>query len=262
MRAHLSIELRRTAGGRVAARGDLAVAPFWCRWDGTTLWMVGSAATPVATDDVAVDLEVGDGVHAMVRTVAASVVYAGTGAGTRLRTTARVGAGAVLRWQPEPVIVTERARHRSSTTIDVAPSGAVLWDELVVMGRTQERPGAYSASLHLRGDGATWCRTAFDTSTPGWDGPGGTSGAKVVGTRVVVDHRSPDRADPTPGPHTVVLRPEAGGRIATTVAEDPAGALAQLDDAVQLDDARASGPAGSADQAEGPSVVLGDAALV
>ena len=30
-----------------ASAGALAVAPYWCRWDGDTLWLVGSAATSV-----------------------------------------------------------------------------------------------------------------------------------------------------------------------------------------------------------------------
>lgn len=237
MRADLTIELHRRGGGAVVARGALAVAPFWCRWDGDTLWVVGSAATPVGEDDIAVELVVGDGVAATVRSVAASVVYAGRGEGTRLRTTVRVGAGATLRWQPEPVIVTARARHRSRTVVDVAAGGAVLFDELVVMGRSDETPGAYLGSLEVRLDGRAVSHTSFDTSTPGWAGPGGTGGAKVVGTRVVVDPLdglAPAPAGPTVDRSTVVLRPEGGGAIATTLAGDPSTAAAQLDAALVL----------------------------
>ncbi len=234
MRAELEIELRRAGGGAVVARGALAVAPFWCRWDGTTLWFVGSAATPVGEDDISVHVTVGEGAAATVRSVAASVIYAGRGAGTRLRTTVDVAPGATLRWQPDPVIVTARARHRSHTVVHAADGAAVLLDELVVMGRSDEVPGAFRAGLELRRDGATVSLTSFDTSTPGFAGPGGTAGAKVVGTRVVVDPLDALAPPaPTPAPRvdrtTVVLRPEGGGAIATTLADDPVSASAQLD---------------------------------
>lgn len=239
MRAELEIELQRAAGGAAVARGALAVAPFWCRWDGSTLWFVGSAATPVAEDDISVHVTVGEGVAATVRSVAASVIYAGRGDGTRLRTTVDVAAGATLRWQPEPVIVTARARHRSHTTVQAADGAAVLFDELVVMGRSDEVPGPFAAGLDVRLDGTTISLTSFDTSTPGFTGPGGTAGAKVVGTRVVVDPLDglvPAAAHPAPRVDraTVVLRPEGGGAIATTLAADPAAATAQLDAALVL----------------------------
>lgn len=239
MHAELEIELQRAAGGAAVARGALAVAPFWCRWDGSTLWFVGSAATPVGEDDISVHVTVGEGVVATVRSVAASVIYAGRGDGTRLRTTVEVAPGATLRWQPEPVIVTARARHRSHTTVHAADGAAVLFDELLVMGRSDEVPGAFAASLDVRLDHTTVSLTSFDTSTPGFSGPGGTAGAKVVGTRVVVDPLDaivPAAAAPVPRVDraTVVLRPEGGGAIATTLAADPTAATAQLDAALVL----------------------------
>lgn len=237
MRSELSIRLRRGADGRVSASGALAVAPYWCRWDGDTLWLVGSAATPVARDDVVLELQVDAGVVATVRSVAASIVYAGRGEGTRLHTSLSVGSGAVLRWQPEPIIVTERARHVASTVIDVADGGAVLADELLMLGRLDERPGAMRTSLELRRDGVPFALTGVDTELPGWDGPGGTGGAKVVGTRVVVDPPErvlPVAVDPPPTRSSAVLRPSGGGAIATALADDPAAALARLDATLDL----------------------------
>ena len=154
MRSELHIRLRRHANGVVAASGSLAVPPYWCRWDGTTLWLVGSAATPVGDDDSSLHLEVGEGVTATVRSVAATVVYAASGDGTRLHTHLRVGAGADLRWQPDPVIVTARARHRSSTTIEVDPEGSLLADELVVLGRSDEVRTFFADPANARSDAA------------------------------------------------------------------------------------------------------------
>ena len=235
MRSELHIRLRRHANGVVAASGSLAVPPYWCRWDGTTLWLVGSAATPVGDDDISLHLEVGEGVTATVRSVAATVVYAASGDGTRLHTHLRVGAGADLRWQPDPVIVTARARHRSSTTIEVDPEGSLLADELVVLGRSDERAGRFRGSLELRLGGAPALHTSFDTAVPGWDGPGGTGGAKVVATRVLVDpldarpHPEAEVA-PTVSARAVLLRPERGGAVITALATGPTDARAALDE--------------------------------
>jgi urease accessory protein len=234
--AELVIGLELAGDGSVVARGALAVPPFWCRWDGATLWMVGSAATPVGEDDITLDLHVGEGVRATVRSVAAMVVYAARGDGTRLTTRLHVAAGATLAWQPEPVIVTARAAHRSATVVDVATGGALLADELVVLGRSDEVAGRYVGEVDLRRDGVGVSLTSFDTATPGWAGPGGTAGAKVVGTRVVVDPLDAmDAAPPAPvDGRTVVLRPEGGGAIATTLAQDPDQARAQLDASLVL----------------------------
>lgn len=234
MRAELAIELHLAGDGSVVARGNLAVAPYWCRWDGATLWIVGSAATPVGEDDITIDLRVGEGVTAMVCSVAATLIYAGRGDGTRFTTRLHVGSGATLIWQPEPVIVSARARHRSTLIVDVAAGGTLLTDELVVLGRSGEDAGAYLSVTDVRRDGEPISLTSFDTGTPGWSGPGGTAGAKVVGTRLVV--RPPPAADTGLPPHvdrsTVVLHPEGGGLLATTLAVDPERARVQLEDAL------------------------------
>lgn len=237
MRAKLAIELHRAGDGTVAARGNLAVPPYWCRWDGATLWLVGSAASPVGEDDITFALHVGEGVTATVRSVAAMLVYAARGEGTRLTTRLHVASGATLAWKPEPVIVTARARHRSRLEADVAVGGALVADEVVVLGRSDEEAGRYVSVTDLHRDGRLISLTSFDTATPGWSGPGGTAGAKVVGTRLVVGPSDPpdadddDRATPVDA-STVVLRPERGGTLTTTLAPDPEQARAQLDTAL------------------------------
>ncbi len=189
MKASLEIRLHASAGGRVDASGRLAAAPLWCRWDGDTLWIVGSAASPVGQDDVSIRFEVGAGVHARVRTVAAMVLYAARGTGSSLHTDIRVGPRASLHWAPEPVIVTGRADHRSTTLVEVAAGSRVTVDELVVDGRNDgDRGGRLVAELGLTLDGATSLRSSYDTTAPGWNGPGGTDGARCLATRLAVGH--------------------------------------------------------------------------
>lgn len=241
MRAELAIELHRTDGGEVVARGTLAATPYWCRWEDGVLWIVGAAACPVGDDDVAIDLRVGEGVAATVRTVAATIVYAARGPGTRLATRLHVGPGATLVWQPEPVIVTPRARHRGTLVAEVAATGTLVADELVVFGRTDEPGGQIRSSTELRVDATPVSLTSFDSTTPGWSGPGGTGGAKVVGTRVAYGSavEPPDGAGAPgadqAGATTVLLRPEGGGALASTVAAFPLLARAQLDRVLPCD---------------------------
>ena len=234
MQAELAIGLHLAGGGSVVARGDLAVPPYWCRWDGATLWIVGSAATPVGEDDITIDLQVGPGVTAAVRSVAATIIYAARGDGTRLTTRLHVAAGATLTWQPEPVIVTARARHRSGIVADVQEGGTLVADEVVVLGRSEEAAGPYVSVTELRRDGVPISLSSFDTATPGWSGPGGTAGAKVVGTRLVVGPSyvgTVGQGTAVDG-RTVVLQPERGGLLATTLAPNPEQARAQLDAAL------------------------------
>ena len=232
MKADLEIRLRAGAGGRVDASGQLAAAPLWCRWDGDTLWIVGSAASPVGQDDVRIRLEVGAGVHARVRTVAAMVLYAARGHGSSLHTEIRVAPDASLHWAPEPVIITRRADHRSTTLVEASAGATVTVDELVVDGRNDDdRGGRLVSELGLTLDGVTSLRSSFDTATPGWNGPGGTDGARCLGTRLAVGH--PNEAVPTttatPSARAGLLRPERGGLLAVAVGDDPAGTRSEIE---------------------------------
>lgn len=232
MRASLDIRLRAGPGGRVDASGQLAVAPLWCRWDGETLWIVGSAASPVAEDDVRIRVEVGPGVHARVRSVAAMVLYAARGDGSSLHTELSVGPGASLHWSPEPVIITARADHRSTMEVDVADGAEVTVDEVVVDGRNDaDRGGRLVSELGLRLGGVTTLRSSYDTATPGWNASGGTGGARCLGTRLAVrtaDATSPEQGI-APGPASALLRPEGGGLLALALDDAPAGAPAELE---------------------------------
>ena len=234
MRASLDIRLRASPGGRVDASGPLAVAPLWCRWDGDTLWIVGSAASPVAEDDVRIRVEVGPGVHARVRSVAAMVLYAARGDGSSLHTELSVGPGASLHWSPEPVIITARADHRSTMEVDADEGAEVTVDEVVVDGRNDaDRGGRLVSELGLRLGGVTTLRSSYDTATPGWNASGGTGGARCLGTRLAVRTAVTtgleQGAAPLPGPASALLRPEGGGLLALALDDAPAGALAELE---------------------------------
>ena len=164
--------------------GVLCSAPVWFRWDGATLWLVGSGASPVGEDHIRVQVDVGPGVAVAVRSVAATVVYAARGAGTRWDTDIHVADGARLDWRPEPVILTERSRHEVNTTVHAAAGADVTLDEVLVLGRAGEAGGALRSTLAVRVDDAPVLLTSIDTSSSAWSGPAGVDGATVVANRL------------------------------------------------------------------------------
>lgn len=227
-----SIRLRRGAGGVVRVDGTLCTAPLWFRWDGVTLWLVGSGASPAGEDHIRVRIDVGPDVAVRVRSVAATVVYAARGAGTRWETELTVADGASVDWRPEPVIVTARACHASTTTVHASSTASVTLDELVVLGRAGEDAGALRAALDVRVDGAPTLLTSIDTSLPGWSGPAGVDRAAVIANRLRVSHpNSPsDPAQDASGRGTgsvvrgALMRPAPGCRLAVAAGSDVARA--------------------------------------
>jgi urease accessory protein len=224
----LSVRLRRGAGGTVRVEGVLCSAPVWLRWDGATLWLVGSGASPVGEDHIRVRVDVGPGVAVAVRSVAATVVYAARGAGTRWDTDLHVADGALLDWRPEPVILTERARHEASTTVHAAAGADVTLDEVLVLGRAREAAGTLRSTLAVHVDDVPVLLTSIDTSLPAWSGPAGVDGAAVVASRLrLVRGDTPTVADSQRG--AAVLQPAPGCRLAVAAAADVADARGSVD---------------------------------
>jgi urease accessory protein len=200
----------------------------WFRWDGVTLWLVGSGASPVGEDHIRVRVDVGPGVTVTVRSVAATVLYAARGAGTRWDSDIHVAEGATVRWQPEPVILTERARHQSTTTVHAAAGARVALDEVLVLGRAREATGTLRSTLAVRVDDVPLVLTSVDTALPGWPGPAGVAGAPVVAHRLQLG--GPDTPPcEVPRRRATVLQPAAGCRLAVATAVDVAEVRRSLD---------------------------------
>jgi urease accessory protein len=212
----------------VRVEGVLCSAPVWFRWDGATLWLVGSGASPVGEDHIRVRVDVGPDVTVAVRSVAATVVYAARGAGTRWDTDIYVADGAFVDWRPEPVILTERACHEATTTVHAAAGADVRLDEVLVLGRAGEATGTLRSSLAVRIDDAPVLLTSIDTSLPAWSGPAGADGASVVANRLRLGHGDSPVAAGTPR-GAALLQPAPGCRLAVATAADVADARGSLD---------------------------------
>ena len=174
-------------------------APLVLRAAPGAVYLVGGAAGPLGGDDLTVEVEVGPGATWTVRTAAASVALPGVATGpSRLQVRARVGAGAELRWLPEPVVAAYRCDHRMDATLDVAAGGRLVWREEVLLGRHREPPGSLTTRLTVDVGGEPLLRheLALGRAHPECDGPATVAGARAVGSVLVVDPAWRDRPPP------------------------------------------------------------------
>lgn len=131
----------RDATGRSRVTRLRSDGPLALRESAGAVYLVGAAAGPLGGDSLTLEVRVGDGSELTVRQSAATLVLPGAaGAWSRLRVVAYVGAGASLRFVPEPTIVAAGCRHVLETRLEVAAGGSVWWEERLVLGRAHETP--------------------------------------------------------------------------------------------------------------------------
>lgn len=122
------------------------------RTEPDTVHLVSTAATPLGGDSLALRVIVEPGARLRVRSAAATVALPG-------RATAESAAhwhlevAGDLDIDPEPTVVAGGSRHATLTRLSVAASGRVRLRERVQIGRTNERQGFWSGSLHAEVDG-------------------------------------------------------------------------------------------------------------
>ena len=117
-------------------------------------------------DSLKMEVEAGPGAHAVVATQAAEKIYrAAPGSEACLiHVDVRVGEDAVLDWLPQETIVFQGARLKRRTVAHVAPGGALLACEMVVLGRAASGE-RFASGLLLdswsvrRGDKLVWTDT-------------------------------------------------------------------------------------------------------
>jgi urease accessory protein len=203
------VEVTAHPDGRLVHRAEGALA---VRQTGShAVHLAGTAAGPLDGDEVRVVLRVLAGARLHVRTVAASVVLAGT---SRAVWELEVAEGACLQLEPEPTVVTARAHHRSEVRAALHAGAGLVLTERVQLGRAAEGPGRWVGLLHIDRDGRPLLRHEVGL------GPG-SAGHDVLGapTALVSTLRVPDDAAADVREGCAVLPLAGGGTLTTELRE-------------------------------------------
>lgn len=227
IRAAGEVVIGRGRGVRPRLARLRTTAPLGVVLSGVEVVLMGTAGGPLGGDDLALDVTVLPGVDVTVRSVAATIALPGNGAPSQQRFTVAVGAGATLRWLPEPVVAAAGCDHHVSADVSMAEGAALLWRDELVLGRTGEPPGALTSTLRVVRTGVPLLHNAVGTHDPGWAGPAVTAGARVVATVLHVGPSS-DTLTPSCGPGCAVARLGPDVVLASSLGQDRRSATAAL----------------------------------
>lgn len=196
--------------------------------------LVGTAAGPLAGDDLRLSVDVAAGARAQLMAAGANIAQGGA---SRMATDVRVSAGGRLDADPGTLIVSAGARVDLELSLALEPTATLTWREVVVLGRTGEPAGRATLRWDVTRGGAPLLRQHVDLADPalaGW--PGMTAGCRVLLSEL--------RIGPDVDGRTVVHSPTAvthrladGATLTTVLASSAATAHHALDRAA-LTDAR------------------------
>lgn len=131
------------------------------------LCLVGTAAGPLAGDDLTLDLNIEAGAAAHLQATGASIAQGRTGAAARVAFRATLAEGASLIADPGPLVVCEGSRVDVTVAITLAGDAALEWRELVVLGRSGDaRPGAATLRWDVTRGGRPLLRQFVDLAKP------------------------------------------------------------------------------------------------
>lgn len=109
--------------------------------------LVSAAATPLGGDAINIRVVVEVGARLRVRTAAATVTLPGlTTPESHAFWTLEIAGD--LDVDPQPTVVAATSRHFTTTRLELTGSGRVRLRERIQIGRSDERQGFWSGSLH------------------------------------------------------------------------------------------------------------------
>lgn len=225
-RARLRVERDGSGASVTADHHDAPPVAFRRCVDGV-YYLVATAAAPLGCDEVAIEVEVGEGAHAVVRAVGATVAYASRAA--RLSTRISLREGAVLDWQLGPLIATARCALDVCAELELAERASLRFCEELVLGRHGEQPGRLDHLLSVERAGRPLlCHAlAIGQGAPGWDGPAVLGDARALSMVLSADPTRPATSDHGTGWARLAL--EAGGELAFALGRDLAEARDRLE---------------------------------
>lgn len=192
------------------------------------LGIVGSAAGPLAGDQIDLDLLVAADASASLESVGALLVQGrGAGAPSSVRTRVVLGAGSRLTAAPQPVVVCAGGHVELALSIDLDPQATLVWREVVVLGRSAEPPGTAVVDWDIRRAGQPLLRQRLDlTAAPLWSGLLGGHRVLASELRVGPAVRAETRVH---SGRAVTLRVDEHCELASVIAHDAVAASTELD---------------------------------
>ena len=201
--------------------------------DRCELRLVGTAAGPLAGDDLSVWVRLRPGAKATLRATGASVAQGRGQGGAALSILADLADGADLVADPGALVVCRGSRIDVRVELTLGAGAAVEWRELIVLGRTGEPSGRATLRWDVTRLGRPVLRQFIDLEA-------GTDSAPTVWSGLTAGHRvlaCALIADPAIAPRTVVAAATAIAQrvdehtlLATVLGDDAARATRQLDD--------------------------------
>ncbi len=209
----------------LASRPPLTLRQVRARPGTVGLCLVGTAAGPLAGDELRLSVDVAAEARAELVAAGASIAQGGA---SRMATSVRLGEGAQLQADPGALIVSAGARVDVELSIEVEQRSTLVWRELVVLGRTGEAAGLATIRWDVTRCGVPLLRQLVDLADPelaNWPGT-------VLGCRVLLTEL---RLEPDMDARTVVHSPTAvtqrladGATMTTVLAASAAAAEAVL----------------------------------
>lgn len=153
MRSDVLIVAHRDRQPHIECRGGVAGR----RTETDTVHLVSAAATPLGGDAIHIRVVVEPGAQLRLRTAAATVTLPGsTTPESHAFWTLEVAGD--LDIDPQPTVVAATSRHFTSTRLDLSEAGRVRLRERIQIGRSDERQGFWSGSLHADVNGSPLLR--------------------------------------------------------------------------------------------------------
>lgn len=234
MKAKAHLEIERDATGRSVVRVLRSAAPLKlmpARTNGSALvHLVNSAAAPLGGDELSLTVRVGPGACLTLTGIAATVALPGPGETSRSTVHLELAEGATVEYLPEPTVITTRARHESLLSASLAADAHLRTREILVLGRTGERPGLLDTMLNVTRAGHPILRQHLTIGDPTLD----ASAAYLAGKRVLATELSTSDTRATASGEWWSRTPlAAGGNLTTALADDAVTALRHLSTATQ-----------------------------
>ncbi len=210
-------------------------APLAFRRSGEAVYLVGTAASPVADDAVSLKVTLERDARLKLRSAASMIAWAGTGSSFSIDV--EIGPGASLDWHLQPLVASGLCNFTQWARASLAPGARLRWVEEVVLGRHGEVPGALDLRLDVDAPTGPLLRQQLQVGGPacGWDGPAVLGAHRTFGFVLAVGE-GPEAVGPTNGEGWARMALEGDGTILQAVA----GGLAELRRRLALSEADAA----------------------